>query len=171
MKFYPIPTAMRNTIRTTQRVAIYTVFANVLLLLFAIFTGAFPDVFTGLFLSVVSLSITTSLLIPGLKYGKISMSEVHFSGNEMQIFSARGMCWRTVSYEAITAITVENVQGFFYGRNHDLWKNDFICIFLNGTQSMPEVSFKKKFTSKEFIMIAYCPEVMNLLQQVVMNRV
>ena len=76
-----------------------------------------------------------------------------------------GACWRTIKYSAITAINVQEISGFFYGQNKDMFRSKYVCVYLNGATNVPDVSFEKLFLQKDFFMFSYNLDALRWLQQ------
>ena len=121
--------------------------------------GFFHDVATGCIFSLILLLITTPLLAPGFIFEKVSQSTVRLTDDRIYIIDRKGKCWRTIDYSAITTMRIEEIAGFFYGQNKMLHRNKYICFFLNGSTEIPNVSFAKLFTDKDFFMLGYREKV------------
>ena len=164
-KFDLMPISIKNQMSMIKRVSTYAEVCTIILLLTMWAVGLFHDYLTGMLLSLILLSITTPLLLPGFIYDKVSQSMVCFVSDHIHILDKKGVCWRSIDCSTITAVCVEEISGFFYGHNKDMYRNKYVCIFLNGVRTIPNVSFAKLFTEKDFIMFGYHPEVLQRLIQ------
>ncbi|MBQ4102403.1 MAG: hypothetical protein IJC85_05915 [Oscillospiraceae bacterium] len=160
-----MPICLKKQMNTIKKVSICVEIGVVFLLLVMGIAGFFKDLTTGIIFTSILLLITTLLMIPGFLFEKISQSTVRFAEDRIQVLDKNGICWRTIFYREITNVRIEEVSGFFYGQNQNLFRNTYICIFLNGSTSIPDVSFSKIFTDKDFIMLGYHAEVFLWLRQ------
>lgn len=161
-----VPSGIKNQIKMINRVSICTEVCAITLLAVMWVAGFFHDFETGIIFSSAFLLVTTPLLLPGFMFNKVSQSTVSFASDQIHILDKRGVCWRLIDYNTITDVRVEEISGFFYGHNKDMFRNKYVCIFLNGATSIPIVPYKNLFTEKDFIMFGYHPEALQwLLQQ------
>ena len=160
-----MPSGIKKQIEMIRRVAIYTEIGAIAVLFTMAITGFFRDLATGIFFSSAILLITTPLLIPGFRFEKVSQSTVRFADDQIYVLDKGGVCWRTIDYNTITTVRVEEVAGFFYGHNKDMFRNIYVCVFLNGSAKMPQVPFAKLFVDKDFIMFGYHADALQFLQQ------
>ena len=156
-----MPLGIKNQMRTIKKVSIYTEVCAFALLVVMWAAGFFHDLVTGAVFSLVLLLITTPLLLPGYMFDKVSQSKVRFTVDKIYILDKKGACWRSIDYRSITAVRVEEISGFFYGHNKDMFRNKYVCIFLNGLTTIPNVSFAKLFAEDNFIMFGYNAEALN----------
>ena len=103
-------------------------------------------------------------IFPFFLHYKTSQSTVHMDSTKISILDQKGICWREIRYEDISNFRVETITGFFYGVNQERCHNDFICLFLNGNNSIPYASFSKLFSHKDFCMIAYDPAALEWIK-------
>lgn len=164
MEINLMPIGLKKQMNTIKKVSICAEIGVVFLLLLMGVAGFFKNSTTGIIFSFILLLITTPLMIPGFMFEKISQSTVRFTKEQIQILDKKGMCWRTIFYRDITDVRIEVVSGFFYGQNQHMFRNTYICVFLNGLTSIPDVSFSKLFTDKDFIMLGYHAEAFYQLQ-------
>ena len=160
-----MPIGIKNQMRMIKNVSICTELGAITLLAVMWVAGFFQDFTTGVVFSLILLSITTPLLLPGSLFDKVSQSTVCFTADHIRILDKKGVCWRSIDYNTITAIHIKEVSGFFYGQNKDMFRNKYVCIFLNGTTNIPNVPYKNLFTEKDFIMFGYHAEALQWLLQ------
>ena len=160
-----VPVGIKKLMKTIRTVGICTeIFVIVLVIVLGV-TRRFSDLAAVILFSVLIHLITAPLLLPGLLFDKVSQSTVCLTESRMQILDKSGNCWRTIDYRDITDVRVEKVSGFFYGRNKELYQSCYICVFLNGSTTIPDVSFAKLFSYEEFVMFAYNPDALARIQQ------
>lgn len=140
------------------------IFAIVLLLAMWGFK-IFRDLSTGVVFSLVLLSVAIPLQIPSIRFDKVAQSTVRFEFDQIKILDKKGRCWKSINYCSISAVRVEEVNGFFYGKNTDLFRNKYICIFLNNSTNIPDVPFADLYDEKDFVMLNYQIEALQLIQQ------
>lgn len=160
-----IPIGIKNQVRMIKRVSTCTEVCAITLLVVMWVGGLFRDLITGVVFSLILLLITTPLLLPGYMFDKVSQSTVSFADNHIHILDKKGKCWRSIDCNTITAVRVKKISGFFYGQNKDMFQNDYVCIFLNGTTNIPNVPYKNLFIEKDFIMFGYHAEALQWLLQ------
>lgn len=160
-----IPRGIKNQIKTINRVSICTEVCAIILLAVMWVAGFFHDFETGIIFSSIFLLITTPLLLPGFMFNKVSQSSVSFASDQIRILDKRGVCWRSIDYNIITDVRVEEISGFFYGHNKDMFRNKYVCIFLNGETNIPNVPYKNLFAEKDFIMFGYHADALQWLLQ------
>lgn len=160
-----VPVGIKKLMKTIRTAGICTeVFAIVLVIVLGV-TRRFSDLAAGILLLVLLHLITIPVLIPGFLYDKVSQSTVRLTERRMQILDKNKNCWRSIDYHDITAVRTEEIYGFFYGKNKDLYHSSYICVFLNGSTTIPDVSFAKLFSHEEFFMFAYHPDALARIQQ------
>ena len=160
-----VPVSMKQLMTTIKRVGVCAEIFAIALVIILGATGFFSDLTTVILFSVLIHLLIAPVLIPGFLYDKVSQSTVCLTESRMQILDKSGNCWRTIDYRDITDVRVEKVSGFFYGRNKELYQSCYICVFLNGSTTIPDVSFAKLFSHEEFFMFAYHPDALARIQQ------
>ena len=160
-----IPIGIKNQIRMIKRVSTCTEVCAITLLVVMWAAGFFRDLITGVVFSLILLLITTPLLLPGYIFDKVSQSTVCFAADHIHILDKKGICGRSIDCNTITAVRVKEISGFFYGQNKDMFRNKYVCIFLNGATNIPNVPYKNLFTEKDFIMFGYHAEALQWLLQ------
>ena len=165
-----IPIDIKNQMRMIKRVSTCTEVCAITLLVVMWAAGFFHDLTTGVVFSLILLSITTPLLLPGFLFDKVSQSTVCFDADYIHIFDKKGRCWRSIDCNTITAVRVEEISDFFYGHNKGMFQNKYVCIFLNGTTTIPKASYANLFTEKDFIMFGYHAETLQWLLQKYPNK-
>ena len=159
-----IPIGIKNLMRIIKKVSMCTVCGYASLLVIMWVAVFFHDWITGVVFSITLLFITIPILIPGFMFDKVSQSVVCLEIDRINVLDKKGVCWRSIDYNAITAVRVEEVSGFFYGHNKNLFSNKYICIFLNEETTIPNVSYAKLFSAKEFLLFDYQAEALKWLQ-------
>ena len=160
-----MPIGIKKQMRTIKKVGTCTAICIFSLLVVMWAAGVFHDLTTGIVLSLMLLLIIIPLLLPGLLFDKVSQSTMCFAADQIHIHDQKGSCWRSIDYNAITSVRVEEISGFFYGSNKDAFRNRYVCIFLNGLTAVPNVPFANLFTEKDFFMFAYHNEALNWVRQ------
>ena len=160
-----IPAGMKNLMKTIRKIGICAEIGAVFLLVLLGIFGYFSNSTTGILTASLFHLIIAPVLIPGLLFDKVSQSTIRFAEFQMQILDKRGKCWRTIDYCEISMVCAEEISGFFYGRNQSMARNKYVCVYLNGSTTIPDVSFAKLFSVKNFIMFGYHPDVFKWLQQ------
>lgn len=160
-----MPIGIKNQMRMIKRVSTCTEVCAITLLVVMWAAGFFHDLVTGAVFSLILLLITTPLLLPGFMFDKVSQSTVCFVADHIHILDKKGVRWRSIDCNTITAVRVEEISGFFYGHNKDMFRNKYVCVFLNGATTIPNVSFSNLFTEKDFIMFGYHAEALQWLLQ------
>ena len=158
-----VPT--KRLMRTAKNMGISVVIVTVILLLLMHLRGITEDLATSIALSFMSLMITLPIPIPGLIHDRVSQSVVRFDTSQIQVLDKRGTCWRSIDYNAITAVQVRDVSGFFYGEDKDKFCSKYVCVFLGGTTTIPDDSYAKLFKNPDFFMFGYHPEAVEILRQ------
>lgn len=123
------------------------------------------DMETGVIVTVAFQFITVNLLILGLKFHRISQSVVRFTDDKIQVLDSKGNCWREIDYSTITTVRAEFIADFFYGQSKKAFRFKYICLYLNGATSIPNVPFAKLFKGKNFFMFNYCDEALQFLEK------
>ena len=160
-----VPVGIKKLMKTIRTVGICTeIFVIVLVIVLGV-TRRFSDLAAGILFSVLIHLLIAPVLIPGFLYDKVSQSTVCLTESRMQILDKSGNCWRTIDYHVITAVRTEEISGFFYGKNKEMYHSSYICVFLNGSTTIPDVSFAKLFSHEEFFMFAYHPDALARIQQ------
>lgn len=165
-----IPIAIKNQLRMIKKVSTCTEVCAITLLAAMWSIGLFRDFTTGLVLSLILLSLTTPLLLPGYMFDKVNQSTVRCNSDRIHILDKKGGCWRSIDCNTITAVRIKEVSGFFYGHNKDMFRDKYICIFLNGATNMPDVPYAKLFTEKDFVMFAYNDEALQWILEKYPNQ-
>lgn len=166
MEFDLVPLQFKKTMWMVRSVAIVAEIFAVLILLLMGIMRVFQDLTTAVIFSTGILSISTLLLIPGFLYEKISQSTVEFSADRIKVFDRHRRCWREIPYSFITSIRIEDVSGFFYGKDKHLCKQKYICFYLNNATEIPRVSYAKLFNVQNFFMLAHQCELEDLTMRV-----
>ena len=160
-----VPTGIKKLMKTIRTVGICTeIFVIVLVIILGV-TRRFSDLAAGILFSVLIHLLIAPVLIPGLLFDKVSQSTVCLTERQIQILDKNKNCWRSIDYHDITAVRTEEISGFFYGKNKEMYHSSYICVFLNGSTTIPDVSFAKLFSHEEFFMFAYHPDALARIQQ------
>ena len=165
LRFWLIPTGIRNYMLMIKKVGIYAAIGIFLLFGIMVLSGAIHDLFTGVIFFVCGLSFSIVMLTPGILFGGHCMTVVCLCDGHINVLDKKGICRRSIPYSKITAVRKEIVPGFSYGNKQDQIQGEYICVFLNDTTSIPEVSYLKKFVDADFFMFGYHPEALAFLQQ------
>lgn len=160
-----MPIGIKNQMRVIKKVGTCAVMFAFALSAVMWATGYYYDVLTGIVFSLVLFLIAIPLLLPGLKFDKVSQSKVRFTADQIRILDKKGTCWRTIDYCIITDVHIEEISGFFYGANKDMFRNKYVCLFLNGSINKPDAPFAKLFTEKDFVMFGYNAEALQQVYQ------
>lgn len=163
MQFHLISDAFIRTIQTVKRVAIMIEMLAILMLLSMGICGVFKDIATAILFPAGILLVTTSLLIPGLLYDKYCQVTVAFCSTQINVMN-RSHCLRSIPYSAITDVSIEEIAGFFYGRNKSQVKDRYICFFQNNLQDIPSVPYSKLFAHKSFFIVSYRKDAFDAFQ-------
>ena len=102
---------------------------------------------------------------PYVRYGKISQSMVKISTEGVDFIDVKNLCWRSIPYKSISSVTKATIYGTFYGEKKDEVNGMYICFFLNGIDRIPDVSYHKLFTHRNFAMITYQQEIVDMLRK------
>ena len=160
-----MPISIKCQMSTIKKVCTYTAVCSFSLLGVMWSTGVFHDLSAGMMFSLLLLLLSIPSLVPVIRYDKISQSTVCFTSEQINIRDKRGVCCRSIDYKTITSVRIIEIPGFFYGQNKDLFRNKYICAFLNGATRIPDVSFSALFAEEDLIMFAYHSEALHLLCQ------
>lgn len=160
-----MPIGIKNYMRTIKKVSLCVAIGTFALIFVMWVAGFFHDPETGIKFSSALLLIVIPLQVPGFMFEKVSQSKVYFGDDSIRILDKRGTCWRSIDYNSITAVHEKEIWGFFYGSNKDMWRNKYVCIFLNGLTTIPNVSFAKLFAEKDYIMFGYNAEALHWVYQ------
>lgn len=158
MEINLVPLYFKKIMRAIKIVTIIVELIFILVLCVMGLIGMFSDITTAILFCSLFLMFPSLMLIPGFLYEKVSQSTVDFSYDRIRVFDKHGHCWREIVYDLITDVKVEEIYGFFYGKNKENISNAYTCFFLNGETKIPEVSYAKLFTQKKFFMISYSKE-------------
>lgn len=162
-----VPLRFKKVMWTVRKIAIIGEVLTALLLLIIGVLGIFADAITAIVFSVLCLSITTLLMIPGFLYEKISQSNVKFTADKLRVLDRHGNCWREISYDSITTIRIDEIAGFFYGKDREMNIEKYICFFFNGTSEIPDIPYSKLYKSKDFFIVGYQENVLDLIKQII----
>ena len=124
-----IPIGIKNQVRMIKRVSTCTEVCAITLLVVMWVGGLFRDLITGVVFSLILLSITTPLLLPGYMFDKVSQSTVSFSDNHIHILDKKGKCWRSIDCNTITAVRVKKFQVFSTGKIKICFKMIMFAFF------------------------------------------
>lgn len=160
-----IPYSIKQQMKTMRRVSFYTVGCIFVLYIAMLLYGIFHDMVAAITLLLLLLLITVPWLLPGFRFDKINQSRVCLMTDCIRILDKSGNCWRTIDYSTISDVREEDISGFFYGENKNLYREKYICVYLNELTEIPSVSFAKLFAEKDFIMFSYRPEALQWIQQ------
>lgn len=160
-----VPHAMKKLMHRVRIIGIVAVILAIVLILIFVLSGTFLNLTDGIYFSLVWMLCTVPLVLPGLLYDKVSQSIIQFTDDQVRILDKKGKCWRTIDYGTITIVQVEEVAGFFYGRDKDKCICKYVCVYLNGTTTIPDCSFKKLFSHEDFIMFGYDCDALRYFQQ------
>ena len=160
-----MPIGIKKLMSVVRRISICTVVCMFAFLIYIWGAGVFDCFVTGIGCSLLFLFVIIPILRPGIVFDKVSQSTVRFVADQMYLLDKKGRCWRTIDYKRITAVRVEEVSGFFYGQNQDLFRGKYVCVFLNGLTNIPNVSYAQLFTEKDFIMFGFNEEAIHWLYQ------
>ncbi len=130
-------------------------------------SGLFDDLKMAIGFSIFGIALLAANLTP-FHSSKVSQSTIRFYDNHVSILDKKGNCWRSINYSEITSIQTREVEGFFYGVGKDDVVNKYICVFLNGINEIPNISYKKLFTHKDFFMFFYNEEAYQYLYERIM---
>lgn len=171
MKVNLVPLRFKKVMWTVRKIAIIGEVLTALLLLIIGVLGIFADTITAIVFSLSCLSITALLMIPGFLYEKISQSNVEFTADKLRVLDRHGNCWREISYDSITAIRIDEIAGFFYGKDRDMNIEKYICFFFNDTSVIPDIPYTKLFKSKDFFVVGYQEDALDLIKQIIPSMV
>lgn len=160
-----VPRAMKKLMHRIRTIGITAVIVAILLILIFALTGAFRNLTTGIYASSLYLLCTVPMVMPGLLYDKVSQSIIQFTDDQLRILDKKRKCWRTIDYDTITTVQIEEVAGFFYGKDKDKCICKYVCVYLNGTTALPDCSFKKLFSHQDFVMFGYDSDALRYFQQ------
>lgn len=158
-EFDLMPISIKMQMRTIRKVGFFLVGCLFTLYITVSLLGVFRNMFTAVTFFLMLLLVIVPVLLPGLRYDKISQSRIYFGADYIRIIDKKGKCWRAVEYSTISDVRTEYISGFFYGENKDMFRNKYICIFLNGLTDIPPVPFARLFTENDFILFAYHPKI------------
>lgn len=160
-----MPIGIKKLMSVVRRISICTALCLFVFVAFLWIVEVFDRLETGIGCSLLVFLATILILRPGLMFDKVSQSTVRFATDQMYLLDQKGRRWRTIDYNTITTVRVEEVSGFFYGQNQDMFRNKYVCIFLNGSTNIPNVSYVHLFTEKDFIMFGFNEEALHWLHQ------
>lgn len=160
-----MPISIKKQMHTMRRVSFYTIGCIFTSFVAMLLLDIFHDITAAIVFLLLLLFIAVPWLLPGLRFNKTSQSSVRFTSDFIQLLDKRGNCWRSIDYNTISDVRTEDISGFFYGENQDMYHNKYICIFLNESTDIPPVPFAKLFTAEDFIMFGYHPEAHRWIQQ------
>ena len=135
-----------------------------LLLLATIIDGLCNNICEVWFPAGVLVCFALFLWYPSIRYGKIAQSSVVFSECSMDFTDRKGHCLRSVPYTSVTQIQVRDVYGSFYGIGRDEALDKYICFYLNGCRTVPNVDYHRLFSHKDFTMLYYREEIIQTLK-------
>ena len=160
-----LPLSMKNYMYGLKKILIWSIIiAFIIWVTLAIFMLFYMDTATIFAVSSLFLLFILICIFPFFLHYKTSQSTVQMDSTKISILDHKGICWREIRYENISNFRVETITGFFYGVNQERCHNDFICLFLNGNNSIPYASFSKLFYHKDFCMIAYDPAALEWIR-------
>ena len=157
MKFQLVPTKFRILLSGIKKI---TVIANILIFVFLTILA-----FTSSWQTVVSFSVGLlgfffPFMLLNCYHDKICRYTAKFTDHSILVYDENNRIKRTISYDDITAFSIEDVEGYFYGFGEKpIYK--YICFYLNGENQIPMVSYAKLFSNKSFFMINYDDDAYN----------
>ncbi|MBE6748837.1 MAG: hypothetical protein E7557_06360 [Ruminococcaceae bacterium] len=155
IKFDVMPIGIKSFIRIRKKVCIFAEFFSILWVIAMVATGLIRNLSDCVAFFVALQIVMMIMVTPWIFYCKLSQSILIFLEDHLNVCYENGKCWRTIKYSEITDVRVKEVPGFFYGENQNMEKNNYICIFLNGTTDIPDNSFAKLFKEENFFMFAF----------------
>ena len=114
--------------------------------------------------SILMLCFGLFLWYPSVRYERIARSTVTFSNQSMDFLDQKGLCWRSMPYDSITAVYKSTVYGTFYGINRDNVEGVYLCFTLNGSRDVPNEKYYRLFSHKDFTMIYFQDEIVSILK-------
>lgn len=162
---YLVPNHFRKTIVAVRNAGISLVLLAIMWILYVGFSGGFSDLSSAILYSLTILTVASLSMIPGIRYYKVSQSTVLLTPTQIRIVDKSGSCWREIDYTSISKITVENIAGFFYGKNNDNCVNKYICIYLNELATIPNVTYHNLYTHRNFIIISYQEHALSTIKE------
>lgn len=165
MSFSLIPTSF--SIYMTKHTKIGIIFAVCLFFATICITlcGAFEHITTTAFIITAVIVLTAICLRPCIANNKLIYSQVEFSLEGIEVRDKKGFCWRVIPYETITNVQVEEVFGFFFGTNRERIVAKYICFYLNGEKTRPDVPYSKMFIAPDFFLMGYQADALALFQK------
>ena len=161
---YPlVPPVFKAIIKSTIKVSILCEVVFLVILISMGIAGIFADAFTAIFFSFVFLSIIPLAAIPCMRHYKTSQSSVVVTDECIRVVDRTGDCWREIPYDTINRIGVETIPGFFYGQDRHRAMHAYICVYLNSCTKVPDVTYAEHFMHKDFFMVYYQEDLMNVL--------
>lgn len=158
-----VPAHFRRTIAVVRSAGILVFSLAVGWLCFVGLGEGFANWPSAILYSSIVLAVASLGLLPGLLYDRISQSTVLLSSNKLFVLDKRGRCWRCVEYSSISKITSEDVPGFFYGKDKCECVNKYICIYIDGQETIPEVSYAKLFRHNGFLLFSFQQRAMDYI--------
>lgn len=165
-----MPFVIKSLMNGIKKVVICSEFFCVAIIILLWAMGFIGDFGTGVIVTVAFQFITINMLILGLKFNRTSQSIVRFTDDKIQVLDSKGNCWREIDYNTITTVRAEIIADFFYGRSKKTFRFKYVCLYLNGATSIPNVSFAKLFKEKNFFMFNYNDEALHFLEKKIGNN-
>ena len=126
--------------------------------------GSWPDWKTILSLAVAFVGCPAIPLFPIAFYSNTIWSTVTFSSEQIIVRNYKGRVWRKISYNSITSVRTEEIADFFYGQHRETWVENYICIFLNDNESVPDIPYHKLFGHPDFFMMQYDEKAVAIIE-------
>lgn len=158
MKFQLVPTKYKKLLSGIKKISIV---ANILIVIFLTILSFTSNWQTVMCFSIGLLGFFFPFMLLNCYHDKICGYTVEFTDSKILVYDKHNKIKRTVLYKDITAFSVEDVEGYFYGFGEKP-THKYICLYLNGNNQMPLVSYAKLFTNNDFFMVNYDDDAYNV---------
>ena len=136
MKFQLVPTIYKKLLSGIKKISIV---ANILIVIFLTILSFTSNWETVMCFSIGLLGFFFPFRLLNCYHDKICGYSVEFTDSKILVNDKKNKTKRTVLYNDITAFSVEDVEGYFYGFGEKP-THKYICLYLNGYNQMPLVS-------------------------------
>ena len=162
MKVNLLPIQLKEFMKTLRNVGLGFAIMCSFIAIFGVFVS--NDLTTRIAIISVACVLIIIFNFQNVRFFYVSQIEAHFESTEIIIVDRRGQIIRTISYTDIKSFKTTQIQGFFYGKDNENLKIEYLCLFLKEDEIIPDVPYKKLFNHKDFVIMEHSLEVEMFLE-------
>ena len=162
MKVNLLPIQLKKFMKTLRNVGLGFAIMCSLIAIFGVLVS--NDLTTRIAIIAVAGVLIIISNFQNFRFLNVSQLEAHFESTEIIIVDRRGKIIRTISYTDIKSFKTTQIQGFFFGKDNENLKIEYLCLFLKEDEIIPDVPYKKLFNHKDFVIMEPSLEVEMFLE-------